>query len=179
VKVDPINLRRIFAAAILLPAVMLITAPVIAISIHLAGVTPLATHGRLLAAETERHWHQATSRPLRFVGCNAANAVITYAADQPRPLPMRSFRGHIADIVYADAHGWPQRPPAESWSAEVGHGGMALVCLLGESDWVQAAAAQASHNPESRRIDIEIARKFLGISGVSQRYVIFIIPPVR
>jgi 4-amino-4-deoxy-L-arabinose transferase-like glycosyltransferase len=179
VRFDPINLRRILAVAVVLPVVMLIAAPAIAIGIHMAGVTPLAAHGRLLAAETERHWHQATSRPLRFVGCNAANAVITYAADQPRPLPMRSFRGHIADIVYADAHGWPQRPPAESWLAEVGNSGMALVCLLGESDWVQAAAAQVAHNPESRRVDIEIARKFLGIPGVPQRYVMFVIPPVR
>jgi hypothetical protein len=49
--------------------------------------------------------------------------------------------------------------------------------LANEPDWVQAAGAQAVHNPESRRIDLEIARNFLGIPGAPQRYVIFTIPP--
>src|SRR5262245_23416090 len=65
VKLSPINLRRILAAAVALPVVMLIAAPMIALAIHLAGVTPLAAHSRLLAAETERYWHQMTSEPLR------------------------------------------------------------------------------------------------------------------
>jgi 4-amino-4-deoxy-L-arabinose transferase-like glycosyltransferase len=176
VKVHPINLRLILAVAIAEPVVMLIAAPVIAVGIHLAGVTPPAAHGRLLAAETERYWQQATSQPLRFVGCSAANEVIAYAADQPNSLPSYSFRGHVADAVYADAYWFP---PGKAWSsaAQLAQSGMALVCLANEPDWVQAAGAQAVRNPESRRIDLEIARNFLGIPGVPQRYVIFIIPP--
>jgi 4-amino-4-deoxy-L-arabinose transferase-like glycosyltransferase len=176
VKFDPVNLRRTLAVAFAVPVVMLIAAPLIAVGIHLVGVGPPAAHGRLLAAETERYWRQATSQPLRFVGCNAASEVITYAADRPRTLPMRSFSGQFADVMYADAHGWPQREP---WSAQLAQSGMALVCLVSEANWVQAATAVAAHNSQSRRIDIEIARKFLGIPGVPQRYVIFIIPPVR
>lgn len=176
VKVHRINLRLILAVAVAAPVAMLIAAPVIAIGIHWAGVTPPAAHGRLLAAETERYWHQATSQPLRFVGCSAANEVIAYAADRPRSLPSRSFRGNVGDAVYADAYGWP---PGKAWSSEAQHAqsGMALVCLANEPNWVQAAAAKAVRNPESRRIDLEIARNFLGIPGVSQPYVIFIIPP--
>ena len=181
VKVQPINLRRILAAAVAVPLVMLIAAPVIAVATHRAGVEPLAAHGRLLAAETERAWHQATSRPLRFVGCNAANEVIAYALDRPHSLPLRSFRGDIADEVYADAYAWPDMPPGKTGSSEtqLGQNGMALVCLVDEPNWVQAAADRAARNPESRRIDVQIARSFLGIPGAPKRYVIFIIPPLR
>jgi hypothetical protein len=76
----------------------------------------------------------------------------------------------------ADAHGWAQ---GNAWSstAQLAQSGMTLVCLANEPNWVQAAAAQAARNQVSRRIDVEIARTFLGIPGVPQRYVIFIIPP--
>ena len=46
-----------------------------------------------------------------------------------------------------------------------------------DPNWVDAAAAQAAGDPASRRIDVEIARDFLGIPGKPQHYVIFIIPP--
>jgi hypothetical protein len=179
VKVHPINLRRILVAAIVVPLVMVIAAPVIAVGIHRTGVVPPTAHGRLLAAETERAWHQATSRSLHFVGCSAANEVIAYAPDRPHSLPLRSFHGNIADEVYADAYHWADIPPSEaaSWQAQLARSGMALVCLANEADWMQAAAARAARNRKSRRIDVEIARSFLGIPGAPQRYVIFIIPP--
>ena len=140
---------------------------------------PPAAHGRLLAAEVERAWHEATPQPLRFVGCDVANEVIAYAQDRPRSLPSQSFHGDIADEVYADAYGWPRLPlggPALS-DAQLAQSGMALVFLADETDWVFAAAAKAARDPASRQIDIELARTFLGITGQPQRYVIFIIPP--
>ena len=179
VKVRSINVRRILAAAVAVPLAMLITAPAIAIAIHRAGVTPPAAHGRLLAAEAERAWRQATPQPLRFVGCDVADEVIAYAQDRPRSLPLRFFRGDIADKVYADAHDWPPMRtggPASS-EAQLAQSGMVLVCLADETNWVDAAAAQAARDPASRRIDVEIARDFLGIPGKPQHYVIFIIPP--
>jgi hypothetical protein len=54
---------------------------------------------------------------------------------------------------------------------------MALVCSADEANWVAAAAQRAARDPASRRIDIEIARNFLGIAGRPQHYVVFIIPP--
>jgi hypothetical protein len=84
--------------------------------------------------------------------------------------------GGKADAVYADAYWFPPGKACSS-AAQLAQSGMALVCLANEPDWVQAAGAQAVRNPESRRIDLEIARNFLGIPGVPQRYVIFIIPP--
>ena len=83
VTVRSINVRRILAAAVAVPLAMLITAPAIATAIHRAGLTPPPAHGRLLAAEAERAWRQATPRPLRFVGCDVADEVIAYAQDRP------------------------------------------------------------------------------------------------
>ena len=54
---------------------------------------------------------------------------------------------------------------------------MALVCLADETNWIDAAANWAARNPASRRIDVNIARNFLGIPGQPQHYVIFIVPP--
>jgi len=179
VKVRPIDLRRILAGAVAVPLVILVAAPAVAIAIHRAGVAPPAAHGRLLAAETERAWSQATPQPLRFVGCNVADEVIAYARDRPHSLPLRSFRGDIAAKVYADAHDWPRRLPVGPAPSDqqLAQSGMALVCLADETNWVDAAAARAGRNPASRRIDVDIARNFLGTLGKPQHYVIFIIPP--
>ena len=181
VKVSPTGRQSIVAVAAAEPLVMLIAAPAIALAIHRAGITPPAAHGRLLAAETERAWRQATPEPLRYVGCDVADEVIAYAQDRPHPLPWRSFQGRIADEVYADAHNWPRTAQGalEPSDAELAARGMALVCSADSPDWVEAAAAKAAGDPASRRVDIDITRNFLGIPGRAQRYVIFIIPPRR
>jgi len=184
VQISPINLHRILVAAVAVPLVMLIASPAIAVAIKLTGnIPPSMTHGRLLAAEVERAWHQATPQPLRFVGCDVADQVIAYARDRPRSLPIRSFHGNIADEVYADAQGWPRTLPDASSDAQLAQSGMALICLADSADpnfdpnWVKSASARAARDPASRRVDVEIVRNFLGIPGRSQRYVIFIIPP--
>jgi hypothetical protein len=130
-----------------------------------------------IGAETERYWHQVTPEPLRYVGCRGAEAVAAYAADRPRALPLRSFSVDLIEVMPADAYDWPQ--PTEGWSTRLARTGMALVCVDGEMDWLGGATARAARNPESRRVEIELARNFLGISGAPQRYVIFIIPPAR
>jgi 4-amino-4-deoxy-L-arabinose transferase-like glycosyltransferase len=129
VNLQPIKQRLILATAIALPVLALIAAPVIAVAVHYVGVQPPGAHGRLLAAETDRAWRQATPQPLRFVGCNVADEVIAYAQDRPHSLPLRSFHGDIGDEVYADAHDWPDKAPAGSTSidAKLSQSGMALV----------------------------------------------------
>jgi len=176
VKIQLIEARRILGVAVAAPLAMLIGAPVIALATHYAGVLPVSAHSRLLAERTEHAWHQVTPQPLRFVGCNFSSQVTAYAEDRPRSLPARSFQGNIVDKVYADAY-WPRTPDLQSSEAELVQSGMALVCSADEPDWVKAAAALAARDARSRRIDLEVTRKFLGIAGVPQRYVIFIIPP--
>jgi hypothetical protein len=178
VKVRSIDLSRILAVAFSLPLVMVVAAPIIAVAIHYAGVSPAEADARLVAAKTESAWHQVTLQPLRFVGCNLANAVVAYATDRPQALPPRSFNGDIADQVYADAHNWPRTPGEPvSIDAELTQSGLALVCSSDEANWVNAAAERAARGADSQRIDIEITRKFLDIPGRPHHYVIFIIPP--
>lgn len=178
VKVDTRRLQVMLGVVAAELLIILIAAPGIAFAIHRIGVKPPAAHGRILAADTERAWRQVTSQPLRFVGCDVADEVVTYAKDQPRALPWRSFNGDVADMVYAEGNHWPSSPKDPQVSeAELAASGMALVCSTDRSDWVQAAAARAARDPASRRIDVEARRDFLGYPGRSARYVIFIIPP--
>jgi len=53
------------------------------------------------------------------------------------------------------------------------------VCVASEMDWLNGATARAARDPNSRRIEVDITRNFLGISGAPQAYVIFVIPPAR
>jgi 4-amino-4-deoxy-L-arabinose transferase-like glycosyltransferase len=177
-KLQADRLQVLLGAVIAEPLVMLIAAPAIALAIHRIGVEPAAAHGRLLAADTEQAWRQATPQPLRFVGCDMADEVITYAKDRPHALPWRFFNGDVADMVYAEGRNWPQNPKDPQVSeADLAASGMALVCSTDRSDWVEAAAARAARDPSSRRIEVESRRDFLGFPGRPARYVIFIIPP--
>jgi hypothetical protein len=68
VKVRSIDLSLMLAVTFSLPLVIVVAAPVIAVAINYAGVSPVEAHARLLAAKTEGAWHQVTLQPLRFVG---------------------------------------------------------------------------------------------------------------
>ena len=94
-KILPLNLQRIVAVAFAEPLVMVVAAPAIAIAIFWFGSKSASADTQLLAAETERRWHEVTPQPMKFVGCDAAFAVIAYAADRPRSLPVRLFRGSV------------------------------------------------------------------------------------
>ena len=178
VKVETRMLQVMLGVVVAESLIILIAAPGIAFAIHQLGVKPPAAHGRLLAADTEHAWRQVTSQPLRFVGCDVADEVVTYAKDHPRALPWRFFNGDVADMVYAEGWNWPSSPKDPQVSdAELAASGMALVCSADRSDWVQAAAARAARDPSSRRIDVEARRDFLGFAGRPARYAIFIIPP--
>jgi 4-amino-4-deoxy-L-arabinose transferase-like glycosyltransferase len=179
VKIEASRLQLMLGLAVAEPLVMLIAAPAVAIAIHLIGVIPPAAHGRLLAGETERAWRQATSQPLRFVGCDVADEVVAYARDRPHGLPWRVFKGDVADTVYADAHDWPPSSFNDSVpsAAELKATGMALVCSIDRSNWLESAAARAARDPASQRIDFVATRDFLGLPGRPGRYVIFIVPP--
>jgi 4-amino-4-deoxy-L-arabinose transferase-like glycosyltransferase len=180
VKFWPGTACTILAVALALPLAMLVAAPAVALAIHLTGVAPPTAHSRLLSAEVERAWHRATPQPLRYVSCNAASGVITYAQDRPRPLPMRSYKGNIADQIYADINGWPKTAgePAVT-DAELAKSGVAFACFptTDGSGWIQVAEKQAARNPASQRVDIDLTRDYLGIPGSPQHYVIFIVPP--
>jgi hypothetical protein len=153
VTIKEIDTRRILAAAVALPLVMLIASPAIAIMAQRNGPLPASAQANLLATEVERLWQQTTPQPLRFVGGdgNLADGVISYASGRPRALT-----------------GMPA-PDA----GELARSGQVIVCFADDSNCRTSGSAQAG----ARRVETETVRNFLRFPGKPQRYTIFIVPP--
>jgi hypothetical protein len=149
-----IDTRRILAAAVVVPLVMLIASPAIAILAQRNGPPPNSAQAALLAGEVEQLWHQTIPQPLRFVGGagDLADGVATYAIERPRVLT--------------------DMPPPDA--AELKRDGMAIVCFAEDAACRDRADAQG---PAGRRVEAEIVRNFLRFPGKPQRYTIVIAPP--
>ncbi|HXX07782.1 MAG TPA: glycosyltransferase family 39 protein [Pseudolabrys sp.] len=154
VTIRAIDTRRTLAAAVALPLVMLIVSPAIMVMAQRRGPLPAAAQARLLTAEVERLWHQATPQKLRFVGGeeDIADGVITYAVDRPRAL---------IGMVQPDA-------------VELAKSGLVLVCFAGGASCQREAAPRGA---AATLVETEIVRNFAGIAGKPQRYTIVIVPP--
>ncbi len=154
VTVRDVDLRRILAAAVAIPLVMLIASPVIAIVAQRNGPSSNSAQAALLAGEVERLWHETIPQPLRFVGGagDLANGVAAYAADRPRVL---------TDMPAPDA-------------AKLAHSGMAIVCFAEDAACRDRANALGL---AGRRVETAIVRNFLRFAGKPQRYTIVIVPP--
>jgi hypothetical protein len=154
VLVRAVDTQRVLLAAIIVPLVMLVASPAIAVMVHRNGPPPAAAQGQLLAAQVERIWTQQTLQPLRFVGGDAdiAYSVAAYAYDRPLSLP-----------------GMPAPDPAK-----LKRHGMVLICFAEETNCVNTSRAQ---NPDGGIMTTEIWRPYWGITGKPQRYSIVIVPP--
>src|SRR5205085_12472834 len=107
----------------------------IAIAVHRGGLSPVASHGQLLAERIGQEWRATTPRPLRLVGGDLELAYVTafYLSDQPLGLPLtlpyrlltspRFSSDPTADLPLAD-------PNLAPWidAARVKREGIALVC---------------------------------------------------
>jgi hypothetical protein len=155
--VSIIDTRRILGLAMIVPLVVLIAAPLIAINVQHSGPAPAAAHARLLANELERAWHELTPLPLRFVDGDPgiAYGVIAYAAERPRALP-----------------GMPA--PSE---AELQRGGVVLVCFADNAACRSAASRRAVGMAGSRTLETEIVRNYWRWPGQPRRYSIVLLPP--
>jgi 4-amino-4-deoxy-L-arabinose transferase-like glycosyltransferase len=162
----------IVAFATLLPPLVTAAAPAIAYVAHRAGVPPPAAHAQLLAERLEREWRQVTDRPLLIVG------------------------GEL-DLAYSAAFYLPDRPvayPTDLWrlapwvdGARIAREGISLVCYSRDDDrggrtcvhhgMIDAFEAMAARAPGSRRAEVEITRRYLGVAGKPMRYLIFSVPP--
>jgi hypothetical protein len=152
-----IDSRRLLAAAVVLPLIMLLAAPAIAIAVHRKGASLPGAQGAQLAAQVERAWHAVTPQPLRYVGgaADIAFAVIAYASDRPRAL------GDFAQ---------PSR-------AELSQRGIALVCFADDAGCRREAETKAAGIGPSVSAEVTVVRAFLGEPGRPQRYMILIVPP--
>jgi len=154
VRIGAGGLRRVLAAAVAFPVIMLALAPAIAIIAQRSGPPANSAQAALLAGEVERLWHQTIPQPLKFVGGagDLADGVAAYAVERPRVL---------TDM------------PAPA-AAELKRDGMAIVCFAGDGGCLERAGVAAA---SGRRVETEIVRNFLRFPGKPQRYTIIIVPP--
>jgi len=143
------------AVAVAFPLVALAAAPGIALVFHERGIPPERAQIRLLAGQVENAWHEATTKPLHYVGGNLADGVLTYVHSRPELLP-----------EFPDWH-----------AKRVTEYGVAFVCFVEQAHCIAQSSSIASRNPQSRKIEIQLTRSYLGIPGQPQSYVIFIVPP--
>jgi len=148
--------------AVIFPVAALIVSPGIAIANHLRGVNDHGDQYRLLAEEVERNWRKLTDQPLRLIGTSSAlvNGAAFYLPDRPSTM----------DILE------PERTP---WAdeARIKREGVAIFCRVkhgGCMDWLEAIASEV---PESRRIEVTVAARYLGMQGESTDYALLLIAP--
>jgi Dolichyl-phosphate-mannose-protein mannosyltransferase len=152
---------NILALAIVLPLLMLVASPVIALVIHRQGVPNYASHYRLIAQAVEQAWRAQSDKPLRIVGGN-------------RPVVDGSnfyFAAPPATFVVTE----PARTP---WvdQARIAREGIVIVCPRIEPGCVKELNAYAARYGGKVK-DVTLARKFFGASGTPVDYQIAIIPP--
>jgi 4-amino-4-deoxy-L-arabinose transferase-like glycosyltransferase len=150
-----LDTKRVLLLAIVLPLIMLIASPFIAIMIQRQGPAPAAAQAALLAHQIEYEWNRVTPQPLAFIGGDEEIAydVAAYAADRPRALPSMA-------------------PPD---ATELRHAGQVLVCFALDAKCKDAAMTL----PGSRVIESTIVRNFWRFPGKPQSYTIVVVSPRR
>jgi 4-amino-4-deoxy-L-arabinose transferase-like glycosyltransferase len=143
-------------------AVALIAAPALAWIYHLHGTKEGRSYYRMVAAEATSEWRRVTGHPLSIVGgdFDLAAAATLYSSDHPDYVPGFDF----------DVAPWitPQRVRREGWI---------IVCKSDDQYCTSQAESRAATNPAARRIELEMARVFLGHKARPARFVFVLLPP--
>jgi hypothetical protein len=160
--VPRLDLMRLLALALALPLVALALSPLIATVIHRSGVPNHASQYRLVAAAIERAWRATTDRPLRLVGSytNLVNGAAFYLADRPSTY----------DVIGPNVTPWAD-------DARIAREGIALVCPVDDEHCSREADALAARHRAGQRTEVEISRRYLGMSDRPIRYRIITVPP--
>ncbi len=153
----PLDTKRVVLIAAMVPLVMLLVSPAIAIMTRRDGPPPAGVQSHLLAVEAERLWHETIPAPLRFVGgdVDVALGVVAYAKDRPRAL----------------LAGLPE-PGADA----LRRSGMMLICFTGDADCLSDAIRRVAGAP-SWTTQTAISQKSWGTVLPERRYTIVIVPP--
>jgi hypothetical protein len=155
------------ALAATFPFVMIAIAPAVAFATHRMGLPPSATHSSVLVEPVERLWRETTDRPLQMFGGfdDFTDGVSFYMRGHP-------FAAHVLD-----AGVWP------AVEERIGREGIALLCparprqLASAIACRNAAAALAARFPSGKREEIEVSRRYIGVDGEPERYLVITIPP--
>jgi hypothetical protein len=91
---------------------------------------------------------------------NLVNGVVFYLADRPSTF----------DIAGPAATPWADE-------ARIAREGIALTCPVTEADCIRLIEGWAAFNPNAKRSEVELSRRYMGYSDPPVRYAIIIIPP--
>jgi hypothetical protein len=163
---DAVGILTLAAA---FPFVMIAIAPAIAFVVHRAGPAPGTAHAAVLAEPVERLWRETTDAPLRVFSSydEFTDAIPFYMHDHPLAV-------HVLDATASQA--------AE---ARIGRDGIALVCPARSAErpsaeWcVNAAIARARCLAPGKQTYVEVSRRYLGVDGKPERYLLIASPPLR
>jgi hypothetical protein len=167
VTVSRRDATRVVALAAIFPFAMIAVAPAAAFAMHRTGLPPGATHSSVLAEPVERLWRETTNRPLLMFGGfdDFTDGVSFYLRDHP-------FAAHVLDAGASRAI-----------EERIGREGIALLCPArprqpeSAAACRNAAASLASRFPAGKREEIEVSRRYMGVDGEPERYLIITVPP--
>ena len=154
--------RWILLAAILFPLACVAGAPLAAIVVLKTGLPHHATQYRPLARAVEETWRATSDRPLRFFGghYNLLFGTAFYLKDQPSTF----------DIVGSKLTPWAN-------DGQIARAGYAIACAIDDPPCVARMEERAAHSPGGVRREVEITRRYLGMTDVPARYLILTVPP--
>jgi 4-amino-4-deoxy-L-arabinose transferase-like glycosyltransferase len=153
---------RILAVAVSFPVLAVLAAPIVAVVTHFNGIPNYGTQYSLIAEAARKVWRETTEEPLRLIGSydNVLNGSAFYFPDRPSTF----------EIV---------TPALTPWTDEerIARQGILLYCPVTENRCMDALNRRAAAATRGRRVEVDIARTFLGIPGPVTRYAIVAIPP--
>jgi hypothetical protein len=153
---------RVLAVAMALPLLMALASPVIAFVIHQRGVPKSQAHYQQLAGAMEQAWQAASDQPLRFVGGDPVLAFGTVFYFSDRPLVFAEF----------DDRSTPSIDPGR-----VDRAGIAMACLASDQACANMLRPRETRSAGVRHTEVEIMRRYFGVAGPPERYLIVIVPP--
>jgi len=162
VSIAPQRVLHVLAIAVAFPILMLAVAPLIAVNLHRGGMNIEQTQGSVLAPMVERLWREMTDKPLRIVGGDFAYQLAFYLHDRPSAFP--DFQ--MAGLPWIT-------------EARIMREGMAMVCRAGNAACLHNADVWMTKRAGGRRLGVTAERRHAGLAGVSERYVLLLLPPER
>lgn len=159
----------IVTLAVVFPFVMVALAPAVAFAIHRAGPAALTAHSAMLAGPVERLWRETSDRPLRVFG-----GFVELADGVPFYLPSHPVAAHVLD-----------GPVSQAMEARIGRDGIVMVCPARDPErpvtgqCVDRAIARARCSLPGMQVEVEVRRRYLGVGGTRERYLIVTIPPMQ
>ena len=153
---------RIATLAVAVPVTACLASPIVAYVILKSGVENDAAYARLVMADMQKQWRQATDKPLKLVAgpFGLVNSAAFYGAD--RPLTFADFSSYLA----------PWATPARIASE-----GIAIACPVDDRGCLTAMNGLMANASNSTKTEVVLRRHWLVFDGPPARFVFSVVPP--